>query len=170
MTRAQLMERARSGDREDFHALFEEIGPVITRYLRRRMADRTELEDVCQEVLIAVYRSRHTYDSARPFEPWLFAIVRKVSFEHLRRNRRHVGSEVQTDDLPEVRMEADVSLAVELRQALERLPPAQMEAVNLTKVLGLSIEEASRRSGTSVGSMKVRVHRAYEALKRSLIR
>jgi RNA polymerase sigma-70 factor (ECF subfamily) len=170
MTRAQLMERARSGDREAFRALFEEIGPLITRFLRRRMGDRSEIEDVCQEVAIAVYRSRHTYDSTRPFEPWLFAIVRKVSFEHLRRSRRQTGSEVQTDKLEEVRADAGASLAVELRQALERLPPAQIEALNLTKVLGLSVEEASRRAGTSVGSMKVRVHRAYEALRRSLIR
>jgi len=170
MSRARLMARAQNGDREAFHALFEEIGPLITRFLRRRMGDRSELEDVCQEVLIGVYKSRHTYDSARPFEPWLFAIVRKVSFEHLCRNRRQAGSEVQTDDLAEVHVDGGANLAVELRQALERLPPAQMEAVNLTKVLGLSVEEASRRAGTSVGSMKVRVHRAYEALKRSLIR
>jgi RNA polymerase sigma-70 factor (ECF subfamily) len=128
------------------------------------------VEDVCQEVLIAVYRSRHTYDSARPFEPWLFAIVRKVSVEHLRRSRRQIALEVQADDLPEVCVETDASIAIGLRQALERLPPAQTEAVNLTKVLGLSIEEASRRAGTTVGSVKVRVHRAYEALKSSLIR
>jgi len=139
-TRAQLMERARSGDREAFHALFKEIGPLITRFLQRRMADRSEREDVCQEVLIAVYRSRHTYDPGRPFEPWLFAIVRKVSFEYLRRNSRQVRSEAQTGDLSEVPVDAGPSCAVELREALERLPPAQMEALNLTNVLGLSIE------------------------------
>ena len=77
---------------------------------------------------------------------------------------------MQADDLPEVRVESGASIAIELRQALERLPPAQIQAVNLTKFLGLSVEEASRRAGTTVGSMKVRVHRAYEALKRSLLR
>ena len=53
---------------------------------------------------------------------------------------------------------------------MEQLPPTQMEALNLTKLGGFSVEEASRRAGTTVGSMKVRVHRAYESLKRSLIR
>lgn len=168
-TRAQLMERARSGDREAFQALFKEIGPLVTRFLQRRTADRFDLEDICQEVLIAVYRSRHTYDSARPFEPWLFAIARKVSLEHLRRNRRQVRAEVHAGDLPEVRVEASASHALELRRALERLPITQMEAVKLTKILGLSIEEASERAGTTVGSMKVRVHRAYESLKKALM-
>jgi RNA polymerase sigma factor (sigma-70 family) len=170
MSRAELLERARSGDREAFHVLFEEIGPLITRFLRRHLIDRAELEDVCQEVLIAVYRSRHTYDAQRPFEPWLFAIVRKVSGEHLRRSRRQTASQVYTDDVPEVRADGAQSLALDLRRALEQLPPAQMEALNLTKLLGLSVEEASRRAGTTVGSMKVRVHRAYESLKRTLIR
>jgi len=170
MSRARLMAGAQNGDRAAFHALFEEIGPLITRFLRRRMGDRSEIEDVCQEVLVAVYRSCHTYDSTRPFEPWLFAIVRKVSFEHLRRSRRRAAAEVHMDELEEVRTDAGASFSVELREALGRLPPAQIEAVNLTKVQGLSVEEASRRAGTSMGSMKVRVHRAYEALKRSLIR
>jgi RNA polymerase sigma-70 factor, ECF subfamily len=164
------MERARSGDRESFHALFKEIGPLITRFLRRHLIDRAELEDVCQEVLIAVYKSRHTYDAERPFEPWLFAIVRKVSSEHLRRSRRQTASQVYTDDVPEIPTEDTPSLALELRDALKQLPPAQMEALKLTKLLGLTVEEASRRAETTVGSMKVRVHRAYESLKRSLVR
>ena len=170
MTRAQLMERARSGDREAFHALFEEIGALITRFLRRHLIDLAELEDVCQEVLIAVHKSRHTYDAERPFEPWLFAIVRRVSGEHLRRSRRQTASQVYVDDVPEIPTEDTPSLALELRGALKQLPPAQMEALNLAKLLGLSVEEASRRAGTTVGSMKVRVHRAYESLKRSLVR
>lgn len=168
--RAQLMARAQNGDKEAFHALFKDIGSVITRSLRRRLRDQNEIEDICQEALVAVYRSRHTYQSERPFEPWLFAIVRGVTSEHLRRNRQRHGFQVQTDETPEISVESTSSFGVELREALERLPPAQMEALGLTKLLGLSVAEAARRAGTTVGSMKVRVHRAYESLKRSLLR
>jgi RNA polymerase sigma factor (sigma-70 family) len=164
------MERAQNGDRASFHALFEEIGPLLTRFLRRRLPDQTEVEDVCQEVLVAVYKSRHTYQPERPFEPWLYAIARKVASEHLRRNLQRFGFQLQTDGSPEIRAEGSSSLCLELREALEQLSPTQMEALGLTKVLGLSVAEASRRAGTTVGSMKVRVHRAYESLKRSLIR
>jgi RNA polymerase sigma-70 factor (ECF subfamily) len=170
VSRAQLMERAQGGDREAFHSLFKEVGPLITRFLRRRRSDNTEIEDICQEAMIAVYKSRHTYQPARPFEPWLFAIVRNVSAEHFRRERQRLGFQVQVDDLPEICLEASSSQDLELREALEHLSPAQMEALSLTKVIGLSIEEAARRAGTSVGSMKVRVHRAYGSLKRALLR
>lgn len=164
------MKRARLGDEEAFHALFTEIGPFVTRYLRRLVRDHAELEDICQEVLIAVYRSRHTYDSARPFEPWFFAIVRKVSAQHYRRSFRQTALQVQTEFTEEFRVENSSALAFDLRQALDRLPASQVEALKLTKVLGLSIEEASARAGTTVGSMKVRVHRAYESLKKALTR
>jgi RNA polymerase sigma-70 factor (ECF subfamily) len=160
------MERARNGDREAFHALFREIGPLITRFVRRRMHDQSEVEDVCQEALIAVYKSRHTYQSARPFEPWLFAIVRKVSSRHLRQSRQELELQVQMDQIADIPAECSSNPAVELREAIAQLSPIQIEALRLTKLLGLSITEASRRAGTTVGSMKVRVHRAYESLKR----
>jgi DNA-directed RNA polymerase specialized sigma24 family protein len=72
--------------------------------------------------------------------------------------------------MPEISVEATVSLDMELREALEQLSPAQVEAIGLTKMLGLSVEEAAQRAGTTAGSMKVRVHRAFESLKRSLVR
>ena len=168
--RAQLMERAQNGDKAAFQSLFEQIGPLVMRFLRRRLTDETEAEDVCQEVMIAVYRSRHTFQPDRPFEPWLFAIARKVAGEHLRRHREHFGFQVLAEELPEVGAGDASGLSVEFGEALEQLSPAQIEAVSLTKVLGLSIEDASRRAGTNVASMKVRVHRAYESLKKSLIR
>jgi RNA polymerase sigma-70 factor (ECF subfamily) len=164
------MERAQGGDRDAFHSLFEDVGPLITRFLRRRLSDSTEIEDICQEAMIAVYRSRHTYQPERPFEPWLFAIVRKVSGEHFRRERQRLGFQVLVDELPETSVEADSSQDLEVREAFEQLSSTQLEALSLTKLLGLSVEEAARRTGTSVGSMKVRVHRAYESLKRSLLR
>jgi hypothetical protein len=76
----RLMGRAQSGDREAFHELFKDIGPFITRSLQRRLLDVNEVEDICQEVMVAVYKSRHTYQPDRPFEPWLMAIIRNGPF------------------------------------------------------------------------------------------
>jgi len=162
------MQRAQTGDRDAFHALFRDIGPLVTDFLRRRLADKTEIEDICQEILIAVYKSRRTFQPQRPLEPWLFAIVRKVTAEHFRRARR-VGFQVPIDELSEIGVESSSSQDLELREALQRLSPVQIEALTLTKLQGLSVEEAARRAGTSVGSMKVRVHRAYASLKRLLL-
>jgi RNA polymerase sigma-70 factor, ECF subfamily len=168
-SRQRLMERAQNGDREAFQVLFQELGPLITGFVRRRVRDQ-EVEDVCQEALVAVYNSRQTYQPARPLEPWLFAIVRNVTAEYLRRQYQRSEWQEPAENVPEGRVEDDASFALELREAFAALSPQQFEALRLTKILGLSVEEASQRAGTSAGSMKVRVHRAYESLKRSILR
>jgi RNA polymerase sigma-70 factor (ECF subfamily) len=84
---AQLMERAQRGDREAFRSLVNEIGPVITHLLRRKINDSSEIEDVCQETLIAICESLHTYEPSRPREPWLFAIARHVAVKHFHGSR-----------------------------------------------------------------------------------
>jgi RNA polymerase sigma factor (sigma-70 family) len=93
-----------------------------------------------------------------------------LSGEHLRRERQRLGFQIQFDELPEIATESSSSQDLELREAFAQLSPAQSEALELTKLKGLSMEEAARRVGTTAGSMKVRVHRAYETLKRSLVR
>ena len=164
------MERAQNGDREAFQALFAEIGPIITLFVRRRVFDQAEVDDVCQEALLAIFKSRHTYQPTRPFEPWLFAIVRNVIGAYLERNRRHNRWREPASELPEAWAEDESSLAIELRDGLNQLSADQLEALKLTKLSGFSIAEAASSAGTSAGSMKVRVHRAYVSLKRSMQR
>jgi RNA polymerase sigma-70 factor (ECF subfamily) len=167
---ARLMERAQDGDREAFRVLFEEIGPVISRFVRRRMADQTEAEDVCQETLMAIFKSRHTFEPSRQFEPWMFAIVRNVVSRYYSTSLQQSRWQEPVAAMPEVADEDRVAFGVEMRQAFEQLTPNQLEAVRLTKLSGLSVEEASQVTGASVASMKVRVHRAYQSLKGSLRR
>ena len=80
--RAELMEALQKGDPDACVALFDDIGPSLTYFLRRRVGDAHELEDVYQEVLMALFEARHTYEPGRPFEPWLFAIARNIARAH----------------------------------------------------------------------------------------
>lgn len=164
------MERAQNGDKEAFQTLFVDIGPLITRFVRRRGLDQSEVDDVCQETLLAIFKSRHSYQPTRPFEPWLFAIVRHVMAAYFARTRQHARGREPMGEIAELCTEDGSALAVELRDGLSRLSTNQLQALELTKLSGFSIAEAARRAGTSVGSMKLRVHRAYESLKKSMLR
>jgi RNA polymerase sigma-70 factor, ECF subfamily len=81
--RMRWMEQVQRGDEDAWRALLDDIAPSLAAFLRSR-ASAGNLEDVYQEVLLAVHRVRHTYDARRPFEPWLFAIARFVA--------RHAGT------------------------------------------------------------------------------
>jgi hypothetical protein len=61
----QLMVAAQAGDKEAFRTLVYEIGAGLTNFVRARILDRGEIEDVCQEILIQVYESRQLIRSAR---------------------------------------------------------------------------------------------------------
>jgi len=165
----QLMVGAQAGDREAFRTLVHEIGPALTNFVRRRIVDATELEDVCQEILIQIYESRHTFDGKRPLEPWLFAIARYVVSDHRRRHQHRSAHQQLMEALPDVAGENPGNVFTRMRQALSQLPPFQREALVMTKVEGLSISESSRRAGTSTANMKVRVHRAAAALKKAIL-
>ena len=128
----------------------------------------SEVEDVCQEILLAIYQSRHTFQPTRPLEPWLFAIAHNVCADHNQRHWARVSRQKLVDDVPENVAEGEASAALDLRRALGRLSQPQLEALKLTKIEGLSLAEVSERTGDSVGSLKVRVHRAYEFLKKAV--
>src|SRR5438552_13330629 len=93
--RARWMERVQRGDREAYDELLTDMAPPLLRFLRRRIADAHELEDVFQDTLMAVHRARHTYDPSRPFEPWIVRVSRAVHGHQ--RSEEHT-SELQSPD------------------------------------------------------------------------
>ncbi len=164
--RAQLMERLQQGDPDACSALLDDIGPSLTYFLRRRVADPHELEDVYQEVFMAIFEARHTYEPGRPFEPWLFAIARNITVDYTRRRWSRSHWEELVAEPPERSADTWNTAAPELEAVLAKLPSDQRQAFSMLKLDGLSLEAAAARAGVSVGALKVRAHRAYKALKR----
>jgi len=164
--RAHLMQRMQDGDSDACRALLDDIGPPLVQFLRRRLANQAELEDVYQEVFLALYEARHTYEPGRPLEPWLFAIARNIAADYTRRYFSRASWEELTGDPPD-RPDFDSPAAEpDLEPYLTQLPAAQREAFSMLKLEGMSVETAARRTGVSVGALKVRAHRAYKALKK----
>ena len=163
--RARWMALAQTGDREAYRALLDDISPELTAYLRRRLANREEVDDVYQEVLLAIHVSRHTHERGRPVEPWVFAIAGHVLARQLRRSVRRSTREVLVDALPAAPAGAPAPSHAEVRQALGRLPWRQRQALELLQVAGLSADAAATRAGTTAGALRVRAHRAHTTLR-----
>ena len=164
--RACLMARLQQGDADACKELLDDIGPSLTYFLRRRVADPQELEDVYQEVFMAIFQARHTYEPGRPFEPWVFAIARNIAADYSRRRWRRAHWEELVADPPERPADTWNPSAPELSAVLAELPADQGEAFSMLKLDGLSVEAAAAQAGVSVGALKVRAHRAYKSLKR----
>ena len=157
-----LMAAAQSGDAGAYRTLLGEVGTWLRRYYRHRLPP-AQLEDAVQDALLAVHEKRHTFDPARPFAPWLAAIARYKWIDRLRAMKA-APTEALTDDIAI----GDHGEAVWSRHALDQLlgelKPAQAEVIRLVKLQGLSIVEASNRTGQTASLVKVNIHRGLHRL------
>src|SRR5258707_447401 len=147
--RAHWMTQAQAGDGEAYRSLVENLGPEVMAYLRRRLPNAEDAEDVHQEVLLAIHKSRHTYEPGRAVEPWVFAIAAHVLARQWRRSQRRARCEVLVDVLPVEHTRSAGPSRTEVRQALARLPGHQRQALELLQFAALPVDVAATPARTT---------------------
>ena len=168
------MERYAAGENAAFGRVYDALAPRLYGYLLRQTRDRARAEDLVQQTLLQMHRARDRFMPGAEVTPWAFAIARRLLIDMVRRGKR----EVLTDDgEPDAGTSSDpsadehvaaVELESRLRRELQRLPASQRAAFELVKSEGLSMAEAAAVLGTTTMAVKLRAHRAYEALRLAL--
>ncbi len=160
--------KAQAGDEAAYREALRRIAVRLRGYLRRRMQSLPDdLEDLVQETLLALHLQRGTYDDALPVSAWVLAIARHKLVDLWRRRGRQEALHDPIDDVDEgllARSEPEAGAARDLSVLLAELSPAQRDAILLTKIEGLSVAEASARTGASESAIKVQVHRGLKKL------
>jgi RNA polymerase sigma factor (sigma-70 family) len=150
--RSALMAAAQKGDRVAYEKLLRDCASLSTSLARRRGVPPDRVDDVVQEVLLTVHRSRATYDPRRCFEAWLRIIVERRAIDALRQMRRHGRREVHAPVAYESYADetSDHSVRIEHKDkakqigaALTELPQRQREAVRHLMVDGRSLADAA---------------------------
>jgi RNA polymerase sigma-70 factor, ECF subfamily len=168
------MERYAAGDGEAFALVYDALAPRLYGYLVRQTHDRARAEDLVQQTMLHMHRARERFIPGAEVTPWAFAIARRLLVDGIRRGRREVLSDdgapdpgvsdaPGADEVVQAR-----ELATRVEKALARLPQSQRVAFELIKQDGLSVAEAAQVLGTTVAAVKLRAHRAYEALRAAL--
>lgn len=161
---ADLVERARRGDRDAFGELFRLHHASLYRLARAHVGDAAE--DVVAETFLRAWRGLERYrPMGVPFVAWLYGIARHVVGDELRRRGRLRVVEAVPDRPSEPGGEED---RVTLAAALRRLPDRQRQVLELKFLLGLSNEEVGRAMGKGPGAVNAMQWRALEALRRML--
>lgn len=165
------MRLAQRGDQRAYASLLVLLTGVTRQFARGRLGAVVWIDDVVQETLLAIHRARQTYDPARPFAPWFYAIASSRMIDVIRRERRVASRQVATDVLPEPvahgtdRDDIDVDA---VHAALASLPPRQREVIERLKFRDESVRDVSSGLGMSESAVKVTAHRGYRALRRLL--
>jgi RNA polymerase sigma-70 factor (ECF subfamily) len=166
------MEAFLDGDARAFERLYQQLAPRVMGVLVHMSRDACLAEDLTQAVFLKLYRSRDAYQRGMLVMPWVFAIARNTFIDQRRMSRR-CPERLSSDGVlpePEPQEPATDSRAASsaLHDLLQGLPEHQRSALMLHKVHGLSVAEAASLCGTSPGSIKMRMQRAYHNLREML--
>ncbi|MGE5721529.1 MAG: sigma-70 family RNA polymerase sigma factor [Sphingomonadales bacterium] len=153
------------GDAEAHIALLRALAPMLRSFFGRRLGGASDdVEDLVQETLMAIHMRRGTYDRARPFVAWAYAVARYKMVDHFRRSRRAVPLEGLEDILVAEGFEDASGARMDIDRLLGGISAKQARVIRATKVDGLSIAETAQASGLSEADVKVSVHRGLKAL------
>ena len=170
-----LMLRSLSGDGASYRVFLDELSLHLRSFLRRRLARQPEeIEDIVQELLLAIHNQRHTYDARLPLTVWVHAIARYKVIDWLRHRSRHDLLNDSLDEREELFAAADDTGAAEasldIAKLLQQLPDRQRLPIQYVKIEGGSVADAAKRIGISESAVKVGIHRGLKVLAASVAR
>ena len=169
---ADIVARVLGGDHEAFGLVIKRYEPGLMRYAARMLGSWDAAADAVAEGLVRAFRHLASCRDPARLRTWLYRIVSNRCKSHLA--RRPMG-DVSIEDAPPMADATDNEAALEraeqlaqVERALETLSAEKREAFLLKHVEGLSYEEMAAVTGERVPTLKMRVHRAREALLAAL--
>lgn len=160
-----------AGDRERYAQLVERYRDRYARYATRMLGSVDAAEDAVQDAFVRAYDQLAQCKEPDKFVGWFFLILRNRCFAERRRNRTSASLDAANDVAAVDRADGGAETAEQrraLQHALLELTPDQREVFVLKHVEGLSYGEIAERLSTSIPSLKMRMHRAYDKLREQL--
>jgi len=169
-----LMVASLEGDGPSYERLLTAVSGRLRTYFGRRLIpsgrDASAVEDLVQDVLLALHTKRHTYDRRQLFTPWMYAIARYKLVDFLRRTK----TSTQAVDLGSIKdlmthgTQPSIESGIDLEKMMASLSPRVRQAIRYVKLDGMTVGEAAARSGRSPSAIKVSVHRGLKTLARAV--
>lgn len=151
----------------EFQAVFDEHKDAVYRFVWRMARSPAAAEDITQDVFVALLRSPDRFDPARAtLRAFLVGIARNLVLKHWRAEHRF--EPLDDDEIAEPSDLGRGDLGEMVGQAVGALGPLQREVVILAEYEGLTLAEIARAVDADIGTVKSRLHRARENLRRLL--
>lgn len=168
----QLIQWVADGDSSCLATLFERHHRGVYRYFLQMLKDRTQSEDLVQDVFLKVLRKAKTFRGNGSFKGWLYNIARNVALDELRKAKRHGNDALEdeavneqlTDNRSAEQVAAGRQQANLVLKALTQLPEAAREVIWLGRFEFESYEELGQALSCNAGTARVRMHRAMALL------
>ncbi len=178
-----LVERATGGDAEAFEALLSAYEKGVYNLAYRLVSDREDAMDIVQEVFLKAFQALPRFRGDSRFSTWLHRVCVNACLDFLRKKQRtqtysldeplkagdpSTTREVRDDGVATEDAVETKSLSDEVLGALSRVDEAHRTIVILADVRGYSYQETADILGLSIGTVKSRLHRARNALRKCI--
>lgn len=172
-TERSLVIRAQRGDASAFGELISQTQSAVYHVCLRMMGEQREAEDMAQEIYLRVYERLQTFDSQRPFLPWIRRVAANYCLNQLSRRLPALSSFDEAYDRAEESAGplAQIEQAEQTRQirtALLRLSPRQRAVIELRHFQDLRYEEIAQALNLPVSDVKSDLFRARRLLAEML--
>jgi RNA polymerase sigma-70 factor, ECF subfamily len=169
----QLMLAYAGGDEGAFREIFGRYAPLLVRLLARQVGRPADAQDLTQQTFLQLHRARRDFRADMRLRPWIMTIAMNLARDLLRRRGRRPESPVDEETLavptdPPRESADEQDTARRVRQALSTLPREQREVIELHWFEQLPFNEIATIVGASSGAVRVRAHRGYVTLRKTL--
>ena len=153
---------------DEFRSIFQAHKTAVYQFAWRLTNSVATAEDIAQEVFLNVWRGDAVLNASRgSWRSLLLGMVRNAAWNRWRRDRKWSPLDEHAAVMAPLRVES-MDLQQAISQAMQVLTPLQREALLLATYSELSLDEIAEATGAEVGTVKARLHRARENLKRLL--
>jgi len=178
-----LLEKAKAGDVAAFEELIESYQKKIYNLAYRIIGNYDDAADMAQEVLIRIFKSIANFKGQSSFSTWIYRITTNVCLDEIRRKKNkkiisldeeirmedgEIKRQIMSDDLqPDAAAEQE-ELRSAVSNAINSMPDDHSLIITLRDIQGLSYDEISAVLDCPIGTVKSRISRARQALKKVL--
>jgi RNA polymerase sigma-70 factor, ECF subfamily len=179
-----LVARLQHGDDSAFEAIVRAHGGRLLSVARRFLGNNEDAQDAVQDAFIRAYKAIHTFEARAQLHTWLHRILVNTALMKLRERRRRPTASIEdllptysadghqavsSRDWSDAVLERKETAAI-VHEAIERLPDLYREVLVLRDIEEKDTAEAAQLLGTTSNVVKVRLHRARQALRTLLDR
>jgi RNA polymerase sigma-70 factor (ECF subfamily) len=182
ITEQRIIQEAKNGNRDAFAELVDLYKDKVYHVSYRMVGNRQEAEDVAQETFLRVYANLDNYDPQYKFSTWIYRIASNLSIDLLRKRKKNLSIDAEisgaegvdwhdrladTGKGPEEEVLTD-QLQEEVQGAIMGLSPKYRAVMLLRYIEDLSLQEISEAVQLPISTIKTRIHRGREALRKKL--
>ncbi|HHY73587.1 MAG TPA: RNA polymerase sigma factor SigW [Bacillus bacterium] len=176
------IKQVKKGDQNAFAEIVELFKDKVFQLCYRMVGNRHDAEDIAQEAFIRAYTNIDSYDLNRKFSSWLYRIATNLSIDRLRKKKPDyfldaeiagtegltMYSQLESNDPQPEEMIESLELQEWVQQGINELPVMYRSVIVLKYIEELSLKEIGEILDLPIGTVKTRIHRGREALRKRL--